>query len=358
INPFKKINPDIVPCHIPVIFAGEKIAKYLQKKKEISCSLTVNIKRNSLKAFNVAGYINNNATSTILIGAHYDHLGLGPESPEKSRFVFNGADDNASGIAGLIELARFIKSSNSWNSNYLFLAFSGEEKGFLGSKFFIESNAIKLSSLKCMLNMDMIGRLDSLSKTFYIVGAGSSQKWEYLINKTPNKQLLIAPSNIGIGGSDHYPFNLNGIPNLFFFTGLHKDYHTPYDDIEKINFKGTVDILDFIKGFIQIIDTVKEIPYQTISSKTSHHGSSNIILGIIPDQSFKDMGIKIADIINNLPAYNAGIKSGDIIIKVDENEIVDFKHLTKIIQDYKHGAEIKMLIVRNDEEIIKTVFFQ
>ena len=192
---------------------------------------------------NVIGFLNNGAKKTVVIGGHYDHLGhgiMGSLHSAKDSAIHNGADDNASGIALMLDLAKELKRKIfSKHSNYLFIAFSGEEMGLLGSNFFCKNPTIDLETLDYMLNFDMVGRLDE-SKGLAINGVGTSPNWKRELNKANKKSLKLVLSESGTGPSDHTSFYLKDIPVLHFFTGQHEDYHKPSDDIEKINFESVV----------------------------------------------------------------------------------------------------------------------
>ena len=190
---------------------------------------------------NVIGYIDNNAEHTVVIGAHYDHLGYGGEgSLYVGSEIHNGADDNASGTALMLDLANQLKFNNR-NNNYLFIAFSGEEMGLLGSNYFVKNPTIDLSSINYMINLDMVGRLKE-DKSLAIYGVGTSPIFKQTINSN-NKSFNVIENESGVGPSDHTSFYINDIPVLHFFTGQHSDYHKPSDDSEKINFDEVILVL-------------------------------------------------------------------------------------------------------------------
>ena len=208
-----------------------------------------------------------------------------------------------------------------------------------------------------MLNMDMIGRLDT-NRVIYVVGTSSSVQWDKLIKLVENKSLKITPSENFMGGSDHYPFYLKGIPFLFFFTGLHSDYHTPDDDLEKINFDGEIKILNFIEDFITIIDTVAVIPFQIIDEiSVVHHSNKNNSIGLIPDKEYNGKGIRIAGVIKDLLACNTGLQPGDVIMKIGNKDIKDYHDFTETLKKYDPGTQAKLLVSRMGTQIIKTVYF-
>jgi Zn-dependent M28 family amino/carboxypeptidase len=207
-------------------------------------------------AYNIVGYIDNKAVNTVVIGAHYDHLGLGHQgssldaNPQNK--IHNGADDNASGVSGVLELARYFQNNKLKEAtNFLFICFSGEELGLYGSKYFTDNPTIDLGKVSYMINMDMIGRLDPVSKSLAVSGTGTSSVWEPLLKNLSNEKLQIKTDSAGIGPSDHTSFYLKNIPVLHFFTGSHSDYHKPSDDIEKINIEGEKEVLQLIVRLIE-----------------------------------------------------------------------------------------------------------
>lgn len=210
------------------------------------------------KANNIIGFLDNNASHTIVIGAHYDHLGLGKQGsstdsqPEGK--IHNGADDNASGVAGLLELARHFSQNNDTEPyNFLFIAFSAEELGLLGSRHFVENPTIPLEDIHFMLNMDMIGRYDP-ERGVGIGGYGTSLSWPEIFESVETS-IKFFTDNAGKGGSDHHSFYMKGIPVLFFHTGGHEDYHAPGDDPDKIDYLSTAGIINLE---IQLIENAME----------------------------------------------------------------------------------------------------
>lgn len=210
------------------------------------------------RASNLLGFIDNRAPYTIVIGAHYDHLGLGMQGgskdPEPSGKIHNGADDNASGVAGLLELARYFSQNNKTEPyNLLFIAFSAEELGLLGSRYFVEHPTIPLQQLHFMFNMDMIGRYQP-DRGLGIGGYGTSPLWPEIVEgiQTPIRYFT---DNAGKGGSDHHSFYMASVPILFFHTGGHPDYHAPGDDPDKIDYRAMAQIVNL---GIQLIERAME----------------------------------------------------------------------------------------------------
>src|SRR5665213_1218944 len=234
-NPPTNFTSKVTPSKVPVIFASSTLASILKSKVK-KYELWVDVTRLTHTGHNVLGYIDNGAKTTVVFGAHYDHLGYGGEGSGSlyrgKPAIHHGADDNASGDAALIELARYLKSSGAKKNNYLFCAFSGEEKGLLGSNYYAKNPTIKLADVDYMFNMDMVGRLKTDEKTLEVGGVGTSPIWHSLVDTIKRDGIKIKTTESGIGPSDHTSFYLQNIPVLFFFTGSHNDYHKPTDTEE------------------------------------------------------------------------------------------------------------------------------
>jgi aminopeptidase YwaD len=247
---------------IPVIFVQNQ--KWINIKDPGSAVISVCIDRKKTRTgHNVGGYINNKAPNTVIIGAHYDHLGMGffsTRDPGNTE-VHNGADDNASGVAGVLELARQLIVSEFKNNNYIFLAFSGEEYGLDGSSNFLKNGSYPPDKLNYMIDLDMIGRMNQRKK-IKIYGTGTSDIWKGVIDISEDFGLKIKTINTGIGGSDHTSFNLKGIPAIFLHTGLHPDYHKANDDADKINFQGAETLLKYCLEIIKNLNDKGKIKYK------------------------------------------------------------------------------------------------
>lgn len=256
---------------------NDKAAKYIIKQfKKFNLSplgdkgsykqhFTAKVKRvvvpDSLRrASNIIGFLDNNATYTIVIGAHYDHLGMGNQGSSKAENpanqIHNGADDNASGVAGLLELARYFSQNNKKEAcNFLFIAFGAEELGLLGSRHFLNNPTIPLEKINFMTNMDMIGRYNP-NNGVGIGGYGTSESWPEIFQDVKGKVKFFTDAS-GSGGSDHASFNAKKIPVLFFHTGGHDDYHKPTDDSDKIDSIAEAAILDI---HIKLIENALKLP--------------------------------------------------------------------------------------------------
>lgn len=308
-------------------------------------------------ANNVAGFLDNKAPYTIVIGAHYDHLGLGHDhnsldaNPEGK--IHNGADDNASGTAGVIELARYFSSNKRTEPyNFLFLCFSGEELGLIGSKKWCEHPDVPLSSIDYMVNMDMIGRLNDSTQKLVIYGVGTSPVFVPLIDSIKTG-MSIKKDSSGIGPSDQTSFYLKDIPVLHFFTGQHSDYHKPSDDAEKINYKGEAEVLHYIAEVIERTCHYPKLPFSKTRNPDTGKSSFKVTMGVMPDYTFEGDGMRIDGVTDNKPAFKAGIEKGDIVKKLGNTEVKDVQTYMKALSNFKKGDATTVEVLRKGE--IKTL---
>ncbi len=313
-----------------------------------------------ISAQNVAGYLDNGAEYTIVIGAHYDHLGLGHDhnsldaNPEGK--IHNGADDNASGTAGVIELARyFAKNGVKEQHNFLFLCFSGEELGLYGSKKYTETPTIDLSKVSFMINMDMIGRLNE-EKKVVVGGVGTAPDFVPTI-KNLKGDLSVKLDSAGVGPSDHTSFYLKNIPVLFFFTGQHSDYHKPTDDVEKVNFPGVKLILETAGQVIQTLDNQPKLKFQETKSKESNNVSFKVTLGIMPDYTWEGEGVHVDGVTDGKPASKAGLLKGDIIVGLGDIQVKTIQDYMKGLSMFKKGDSTTVKVKRGTEEKVMPVTF-
>lgn len=308
---------------------------------------------------NVIGYIDNRAEHTVIIGAHYDHLGMGGEGSlyVGDKEIHNGADDNASGVAILLQLASdLIGNENTASNNYLFIAFSGEEKGLWGSNYYCKNPTIELEQANYMINMDMVGRLDE-TKGLAINGVGTSPLWEEVLTETKVKEQELILSKSGVGPSDHTSFYLKDIPVLHFFTGQHEDYHKPTDDIEKINFKGMYLIGTYILDIIEHLDNKEKLEFVKTKDESAETPRFTVTLGVMPDYMFQGDGMRIDGVTEGKPADKAGFKTGDIVIKMGEIEVSDMMSYMKALSEFKKGDKTTVIVKRGKKEIKEKVEF-
>ncbi|RYF86713.1 MAG: M28 family peptidase [Chitinophagaceae bacterium] len=354
---------------IPVIYVSKEAAKkyFSDASALLKIKAKTEIAEKKRSGTNVVGYIDNGAANTVVLGAHFDHLGYGED--HNSRYtgsdqqIHNGADDNASGTAALIELARLVKSSNLKNNNYLFIAFSGEELGLYGSKYFTQNPTIDLSSVNYMINMDMVGRLIDSAKTITVGGYGTSPTWGDLYNRSGNNGLYDAATyrfdSSGTGPSDHTSFYLKNIPVLFYFTGLHTDYHKPTDDADKLNYTGEAGIVRHIYSLLQATDKMpaKLIFTKTREAQTTTTARFSVTLGIMPDYTFNGAGVRADGVSEGRPAQKAGIKAGDIITAIGDYKIASMESYMQTLGRFKKGEKATVSYTRNGQSFVTTVEF-
>lgn len=350
---------------IPVVYLTDKARRqYLaDESATLDMRLKVDIGARQRTGHNVVGYINNNAPYTVVFGAHYDHLGYGEDGNSMLRtgekLIHNGADDNASGTAALIELARLMKSSKNKNNNYVFVAFSGEELGLNGSKYFTENPTINLQEVSYMINMDMVGRLYDGNKPLTVGGYGTSPAWGELFGSMKkSKQLNISFDSSGTGPSDHTSFYRKDIPVLFFFTGTHSDYHRPSDDADKINYTGELQIIRLIESIVSGAAGKGKLAFtKTREQQTSTTARFSVSLGIMPDYTFSGAGIKVDGVSEGRPAQKAGIKTGDVILQLGEHSINSMEAYMQALGKFKKGDKVVVKYKRGSEELETNVEF-
>ncbi|MFN3875935.1 MAG: M28 family peptidase, partial [Flavobacteriales bacterium] len=249
-EPDGRLSAKLKPIGIPVVFLKGDLHEGLVIDNN-PCAVNVDIIRQERTAYNVVGMIDNGRPNTVVIGAHLDHLGYGDEGSlhRGEPAIHNGADDNASGVAVMLQLARDLRAKDEARGNdYLFIAFSGEEKGLFGSSYWTKHPTLPIEELNYMINLDMVGRLDSTG-AIAINGVGTSPAWEEA-GRVRAGDLKVKTTASGIGPSDHTSFYLQGIPAIHFFTGTHADYHKPTDDEDKINYPGMLRVARFIEALI------------------------------------------------------------------------------------------------------------
>ncbi|MFL5787508.1 MAG: M28 family peptidase, partial [Flavisolibacter sp.] len=333
----------------------------------LDIKLTSEIKQKKRSATNVIGYIDNGAPATVIIGAHYDHIGRGEdESSTQVGYkgqIHNGADDNASGVAALMELGRLIKNSSLRNNNYLFIAFSGEELGLFGSKYFTSHPSTDLANVNYMVNMDMVGRLNDSSHVITIGGYGTSPSWGELYNQSGKHKLysgnlIFHFDSTGTGPSDHTSFYLKDIPVLFFFTGIHSDYHKPTDDYEKINFYGEMMVVKHIYSLIEALDKQKrKLSFLKTRDQQMGQIRFSVTLGIMPDYAFIGQGVRIDAISDNRPAMNAGLKVGDVIIALGDYHFSSLEGYMRALGKFKKGDKTIVIYMRGNQTLSSPIEF-
>jgi hypothetical protein len=349
---------------IPVAFIGFSAWQaYADKNKtsgNLPIILNVDIKKSERVGTNIAAYIDNSAKYTVVLGAHYDHLGYGEDGNSlyagKDKQIHNGADDNASGTAALLEIAGWIKKHHLHHYNYLFINFSGEELGLLGSKAFIKDQHIDSSQIDYMINMDMVGRLNDSTHALTVGGIGTSTEWAKLLAK-PNKNFKLNFDSSGVGPSDHTSFYLDNIPVLFFFTGTHKDYHKPSDDADKINYNGEVSVMHYIYYFVSSLEKEPKLAFTVTKQSSVGRVAFKVTLGIMPDYSYQDKGVRVDGVSEDRPAKRAGLKEGDIIVQLGAYKVQGMQSYMEALGKFNKGDATKVTVMRNGQQMILPIQF-
>ena len=310
---------------------------------------------------NVAGFLDNGAPYTIVIGAHFDHLGEGHDrnsldaNPDGK--VHNGADDNASGTAGVLELARFFaKNGKTEPFNFMFICFSGEELGLIGSKKWCESADANLSAVAYMINMDMIGRLNDSTRKLIVYGVGTSPTFVPIIDSLGGK-FSVKKDSSGVGPSDQTSFYLKDVPVLHFFTGQHGDYHRPTDDAEKVNYRGEREVLEYIVAFIERSYRYGKPAFQKTRTPDTGKVSFKVTMGVMPDYAYEGRGMRVDGVTDGRPASKAGIIRGDVVVKLGDTEVKDVQTYMKALSTYKKGDTAPVEVLRNGDVVKLKVTF-
>ncbi len=284
----------------------------------------------------------------LVVGAHYDHLGwggFGSLAPGQ-RAIHNGADDNASGVAGVLELAQAI-AADPPPRTVLFILFGGEELGTLGSQHYIEEPAWPLERTVAMLNLDMVGRL---RRTLTIYGTGTSDAWPEIVGAlTPGEGWTIRTVPDGFGPSDHAPFYGAGVPVLMFFTGSHEDYHKPEDDVSAIRAAGEVAVLERVEAVVRAAADGRAIPYAEAPVTQPRPMAFKVGLGVVPDYGFEGPGLRLSSVRPGASADRAGLAAGDVIVRLAGRDVHDVYGYTAILADLETDMAVPVVVERDGE---------
>lgn len=348
--PSEELSTTIDPFVIPVIFVKDKSLVPDGARVEVNIDILVDERT----GHNVIGWINNEAASTVVIGAHYDHLGYGEVGSlyaGDEPAIHNGADDNASGVAAMIELAHALKSNPALaENNYLFIAFSGEELGLYGSGYFVKNPLIDIDQINYMVNLDMVGRLDEKGK-LAINGVGTSPSFTASIEDIKIKGIDVATSTSGIGPSDHTSFYLKDVPVVHFFTGTHEDYHKPSDDAELVNYEGLTKVYHYILTMVSALNDDGKLEFTATKDEDNKNAPRfSVSLGVIPDYMFDGEGMRIEGVRDGKPADMAGIEDGDIVIQMGPVKVIDMMSYMKGLSQFKKGDSTTVVVIRGEEE--------
>jgi hypothetical protein len=332
---------------------------------KLKVNLTLDIQHDLKTVHNVAAYLPGKTSEYVIIGAHYDHLGLGDEhslAPSQIGQIHFGADDNASGTAGVIELARWFSKQPQQQRGILFMTFAGEELGLLGSNYYTQHPLLPLENAAAMLNMDMIGRIRG--GKVYVNGTGTGSTLDKLVESIhpPESFKLDLSEATGYGGSDHMSFTVKQVPVLFFFSGLHGDYHKPSDTWDKIDAPDAAKLLGYVAQITTRLANDSERPkFQRVAEKTAPVGSGGggggygPNFGSIPDFDEPPKGVRFADVRDGTPAAKAGLKAGDILIEFDGKDIGNLYDFTYALQSHKPGDEVLVKVLRGSQTIVAKV---
>ena len=341
--------------------AGDSLSYYqtfsFKPKKDPHQEVKYVSSDSSITGTNVIGYLDNKAENTIIIGAHYDHLGMGGEGSlyRDGAAIHNGADDNASGVAVMLQLIDSLSNSQDKNNNYLFMAFSGEEIGLLGSNYFAKNPTVDLAQVNYMINMDMVGRLRE-DKTLSVSGTGTAPIWSQVLNASnPGFKLVLKES--GVGPSDHTSFYLQDLPVLHFFTGQHEDYHKPTDDADKLNYEGMQMIVGYITSVISELDDDSKLTFKKTKNESEEVPRFKVALGVVPDYLFDGKGMRIDGVSEEKPAQKAGLLKGDIVIQLGDSTVVDMMSYMRALSTFEEGNSTKVIVDRKGEKIEAKITF-
>jgi len=337
---------------------------------EPNVTVTADVVKTKVTAMNVVGVLEGNdpvlKKEYVVIGAHYDHLGMGGEgsgsrAPDKPA-EHNGADDNASGTAGVIELAQKLSANRSkLKRSIVFVAFAGEEMGLLGSKEFVNKPPVDLKKVNAMINMDMIGRLNPESNTISIGGTGTSAESDSILKiLEQGRPFKITHSPDGYGPSDHASFYSENIPVFYFTTGAHEDYHTPGDDADKINYTGEVAVLDMVYDLSNMLVVGKKLSFREAGAKQATRSGRNlkVTLGIVPDMVSNDNnGLRVDGVRKGGPADKAGIVKGDRVISIEGQPVTNIYDYMARLGKLKPGQVASVEIIRDGKKQVLIVQF-
>lgn len=347
-----------IPAAILHYDAWSRYVQNAQNQNDVHIELALAVNKTEGTGHNVTGYIDNQAEYTVVIGAHYDHLGYGLDGGSRhtgEQEIHNGADDNASGSAVLLHLATEIKKRKLNKYNYLFIHFSGEEMGLLGSKAIVRDLQLDSTRIAYMINMDMVGRLNDSARTLTVGGIGTSPAWHQFVSDHSN--FHIKTDSSGVGPSDHSSFYHAGVPVLFLFTGTHKDYHKPSDDAHLLNYAGMAQIGNFVLDIVSQMERQPKPTFTPTKQTSTGRVRFKVTLGIIPDYSYQEAGVRVDGVSENKPAATAGVQANDIIIRLGNHEIQGMQSYMEALGAFNPGDTTEITVKRGVEEITMPLVF-
>jgi hypothetical protein len=362
----------ITPKEIPIVWlrrkAFEKLGIDLENPSIASISGETELFPVHDTGYNVVGMLPGQTDSVIIIGAHYDHLGWGSEGSRytgEEKKIHYGADDNASGTAALVELARsFADQPTPPRHSVVFIAFSGEEHGLLGSSHYARNMTVDSSRVRMMVNMDMIGRLREQDKGLAVFGTGTCEEFKayfdsLLADSMAPGAIKLSSKESGTGPSDHTAFYNSDIPVIFFFTGAHEDYHSPADTPDKIDGPGLTRVTNFIASVVSHFDTlVAPLEFQRTKSDMPRRSAHfSVTLGIMPDYVSEVKGLRIDGVSPDRPADRAGLLKGDIIVRMGDYPVDDIYSYMSALGKFRKGDTTTVVVKRGDEQLSVAVDF-
>jgi Peptidase family M28/PDZ domain/PA domain len=329
-------------------------------------TIAVDLKQERRTTRNVVGYWPGQTDEYVILGAHYDHLGTGQQdslAPSQIGTIHPGADDNASGTAGIIELARSTAARGQRHRGLLFLCFAGEEEGLLGSAYYVAHPLKPLSGAVAMINLDMIGRLRD--NKLYVGGVGTGSGFKTLIEQASQRAALQADESEagGYGASDHTSFTAKQIPTLFFFSGLHGDYHKPSDTWDKINSSGAVRVLREVSEISCDLADAPGRPQFIRLAANPHAGGTGVsggggygpYFGSVPDFGGPPHGVRFSDVRDGSPAAKAGFRAGDVLVDFGGKPIDNLYDFTYALRQHKPGDRVQVKVLRNGAAVTAEV---
>ncbi len=301
------------------------------------------------------------ADEYVIIGAHHDHLGVqfpGQGSargePSDTPAIFNGADDNASGVAGVLELAAAFARRGPTNRTLVFVTFTAEESGMVGSQRFLADAPIPLGKTIAMLNLDMIGRVPEGQTCVQVGGLRSAAEFDTVLSRCANQVAIeLSCFDTALGGSDHLSFSAKGIPALLFHSGIHDEYHTPDDDIELINAQGAVRILELVYAVAEeLADRDTKLTARAAGGLSAGRGGFKVVVGLIPAYGVSDLpGVEVAVVLPHRPADVAGVRNGDRIIRIDDTTVNNLEDYMAALAGRRPGDKVTMVVRRGEEQV-------
>jgi Zn-dependent M28 family amino/carboxypeptidase len=344
--------------------------------ENVKATVTVNLSRQKAVTSNVAAILPGMDPSLsdqyVVVGAHYDHLGWGTDSSlaeGEDPQIHPGADDNASGVAGLLELAGMFSSSPVRPArSILFISFSAEELGALGSDWYVEHPLVPMENTVAMINMDMIGRVrldENGTPVAWVYGLSTASEWSGIVpSKTPDGQVSLNLISTPLAGGDYAPFQTAGIPSINFTSGSHEEFHRPTDRVDLINFAGEASLIGAVYQVIEkVADYSTKFAFQQPAGPTPPEGETGgnppytVYLGTVPDFTRTEGGFWISAVNEGSPAQAAGLKGGDRILRVGDYEVTDIYDYTSALGHFNPGDSTQIVVLRGDEEITLTVTF-